>query len=78
MELDGVVQDGVIVPQGECPLPNGTKVRIRADGAPATDEPAIWQKLREIGRKYEQLPCDPPADFAANHDHYIHGTPKSS
>jgi hypothetical protein len=28
MEIEGVVQNGVIVPQGGCPLPEGTKVTI--------------------------------------------------
>jgi hypothetical protein len=39
VELEGVVQDGVIVPVGECPLANGTKVTVRI--APRTaDLPA--------------------------------------
>jgi predicted DNA-binding antitoxin AbrB/MazE fold protein len=36
MELEGVVQNGVIVPQGECSLPEGTKVRIVPNGADET------------------------------------------
>ena len=38
MELEGVVQNGVIIPQGECSLPEGSKVRIRPveqNGPPA-------------------------------------------
>jgi hypothetical protein len=28
MEIEGIVHNGVIVPQGGCPLPEGTKVRV--------------------------------------------------
>lgn len=31
MELEGVVHNGVIVPEGECALPEGTRVRIVPD-----------------------------------------------
>jgi hypothetical protein len=75
MELDDVAQDGAIVPQNEHPLTDGTTARGPGESelqAPTT----IWDRLRQIAQKYEQLPCDLPADFAANHDHYIHGTPK--
>jgi hypothetical protein len=76
MELDGVVQNGVIVPQGNCPLPNGTKVRIHADAAPAAAEPTIWDKLRDLGKKAKLRDTNLPADLAENHDHYLHGRPK--
>jgi predicted DNA-binding antitoxin AbrB/MazE fold protein len=33
MEIKGVVQNGVIVPQGGCPLPEGTKVTITLSSA---------------------------------------------
>ncbi len=74
MELEGTIHDGVAVPDGECPLPDGTKVRITSESQ--MPQPTIWDNLRKIAKKYEQLPCDLPADFSAEHDHYIHGTPK--
>jgi hypothetical protein len=80
MELDGVVQNGVIVPQSECALPEGTRVRIEAippdEGAAV--EPAIWQKLFRLGQKAKQRTTNLPIDLAENHDHYIHGRPKRS
>jgi predicted DNA-binding antitoxin AbrB/MazE fold protein len=74
MELDGVVQNGVIVPQGECSLPEGTKVRITAE--PELQTPTIWDKLRQLAEKYESQPCDLPSDLSINYDHYLYGTPK--
>ena len=71
-----MVQNGVIVPDGGCPLPDGTKVRIHADAPPAPDRPTIWQKLRDLGKKAELRETNLLADLAENHDHYLHGRPK--
>jgi predicted DNA-binding antitoxin AbrB/MazE fold protein len=74
MEIEGVVQNGVIVPRGKCPLPEGTKVIItpssigRAAGR--------WDDLLQLVDEVESEPCDLPTDLAANHDHYISGAPK--
>ncbi len=38
-----------------------------------TQQPVV-QKLRALAGKGRNL----PADLAANHDHYLHGTPKRS
>jgi len=50
----------------EIPLPNGTS-------AAATKTP-----LAELGELIDRLPSDPdwPPDAAAQHDHYLYGTPK--
>jgi hypothetical protein len=40
MEIEGVVQDGVIVPQGGCPLPDGTRVTISP--SPADKSAGRW------------------------------------
>lgn len=34
----------------------------------------VFEKLRSLAGKARNL----PADLAANHDHYLHGTPKRS
>ena len=39
-----------------------------------TPQPPVLQKLRSLAGKGRNL----PADLAANHDHYLHGTPKRS
>ena len=74
MELEGTIHDGVAVPDSECSLPEGTKVRITPEPARAT----IWDKLRILGKKAELRETKLPADLAENHDHYLHGRPKRS
>ena len=76
MELEGTIHDGVAVPDGECSLPEGTKVRITPDG-PAVRRRPNWDRLIALARKVEQMPCDLPEDLSENHDHYLHGQPKS-
>jgi hypothetical protein len=81
MELEGTVHGGVIVPDGTCSLPEGSRVRIRVVQQNGQTEnqkegPTIVQKLRKLAEKYERLPCDLPDDYAINHDHYLHGLPK--
>ena len=67
MELEGTVHNGVIVVEGESPLPEGAKVKVVI---PA--ESTLGERLR----KFKGVAQDLPADLAENHDHYLHGTPK--
>lgn len=64
-----VSENGTIVLPPEAKLPAGTRVRVEA--MPADDRP-IGQKLLDLAGVVK----DWPADFAANHDHYLHGAPK--
>jgi len=70
MELEGVVHNGVIVPDDATALPEGTRVRI----LPAAGEsaPPFGQRF---GRFKGAIP-GLPADLAAQHEHYRLGTPK--
>lgn len=52
-------------------LPEGTKVRIEPI-EPGADRRQLVEKLRAIAQRMPDL----PEDWAAQHDHYIHGTPK--
>jgi hypothetical protein len=69
MELEGVVHDGVVVPDDGSALAEGTRVRI----TPVSDNG------KSFGERYAEfkgaLP-DLPADLAEQHDHYRLGTPK--
>jgi hypothetical protein len=81
MTYKGKVQNGVIHVADGIRLPEGADVQIELvdeDDAIAKNkgEPTIWQKLAELGRWAETIPTDLPEDLAANHDHYLHGTPK--
>ena len=76
MELEGVVQNGVIVPQNGHSLPEGTKVRIQTDAPQPPPGLTVWERLRQFAEECEQQPGDLPADYAVNHHHYRYGTPK--
>jgi hypothetical protein len=76
MELNGTVTNGVVVLDGAATVPEGTRVRVtvpplQARAVPPADEPTMKWLLR-----YSGAIEDMPADFAEQHDHYIHGTPK--
>jgi len=70
MELEGVVHNGVIVPDGAMALAEGTCVRIT---------PAPLEKPRPFGERFAQFKGAVPGlpeDLAEQHDHYRLGTPK--
>ena len=73
MELEGTVRNGVIVVDGSSPLVEGTKVRITIE---TPGEPSRNLTLRERLLRTRWNCRRPPAGYRANHDHYIHGTPK--
>ena len=52
------------------PWPEGVEVNI-AVVEPQTPEATVWDKLLALAGTVEG-----PVDWAQNHDHYIHGTPK--
>lgn len=70
MELEGVVHNGVIVPDNGQTLTEGMRVRI---------EPVGVSKQTTFGQVFEDLVIDSPdlpTDLAAQHDHYRLGKPK--
>ena len=70
MELEGVVHNGVIVPDDAQALTEGTRVRI---------EPVTADKQTTFGELFGDLVIDCPdlpTDLAAQHDHYRLGKPK--
>jgi hypothetical protein len=69
MELQGTVRNGLIVLDSAEPLPEGARLRVILETA--EPKPTLSGLL-----KYAGLLSDMPADFAEQHDHYIHGTPK--
>ena len=70
MLLEGTIKNGTIVLDQPSSLPDGERVEVELK-AIAQAEPTFIDLLEFAG-------CMPdmPADFAAQHDHYIHGTPK--
>lgn len=65
----------VFIPEDPVNLPIGQVLEIHFTPAPNGKEPTALQKLAAALR---QLPDDPdaPTDLAAQHDHYLYGTPK--
>ena len=70
MQLEGHVSGGVVVLDDATALPEGTRVRIEPIAAPAP--PTLASKFKNVIGQATSL----PADMAAQHDHYIHGSPK--
>jgi hypothetical protein len=77
--IDGHIENGQIVLNQEISLPEGMKVRVEllSDGetTPKADAPpgTQFEHYKSIIGAIDDL----PSDFAAQHDHYVHGTPKS-
>ena len=70
MELEGVVHNGVIVPDDAMALPEGTRMRI----IPAPpDQP---KPFGERFARFKGAASGLPANLAEQHDHYRLGTPK--
>ena len=74
MTLQGTVINGAIVLDHAAQLPEGARVEVIFEDKPAAQE-AGTATLAFL-MKYAGCMKDLPADFAAQHDHYIHGTPK--
>ncbi len=70
MTLEGTFQNGVIVLDQPEQIPEGTRVRVVVEDEDRTESP-----LASL-LKYAGMVKDLPPDFAAQHDHYLYGTPK--
>lgn len=69
----------VFVPEGPVDLPPGYAVEIPVSSPPASPaEPSSKPPLVELMEMLDKLPANPdwPPDGAAQHDHYLYGTPK--
>jgi hypothetical protein len=75
MTLLGYVRNGRIELDEPLLLPEGAKVQIEVLAGTAqtqADGPTLGEKLL----RYAGRITDAPEDLAAQHDHYLHGTPK--
>ena len=72
MSFTGMIKNGIVVPDEEITLPEGTRVKIEPldNGTPIRDN--LMANLLRWAGKGEGL----PDDLAKNHDHYLHGRPK--
>ena len=64
----------VFIPEGPVDLPVGSVLEIPLPNSDSTDS----KPLLALAELAEQFPSDPewPPDAAAQHDHYLYGTPK--
>ncbi len=70
MEIEGVVHNGVIVPDDATALSEGTRVRIT---------PILPETPKPFGDRFGQFKgaaAGLPTDLARQHEHYRLGTPK--
>ncbi len=74
MSFRGTVVNGQIVLDQPAPLPEGARVEITMT-EPAKPEEKPQPTLAAL-MKYAGCLPDLPPDFAQQHDHYIHGTPR--
>ena len=78
MTLTGVVKNGAVLLENGRTIPDGTHVQVIIPDS-AVNQPAPGGESRPSLAglmKYAGCLPDLPADFAEQHDHYIHGTPK--
>jgi hypothetical protein len=73
--LTGTVVNGMVVFDGGQSLPDGTKVEVAVRSAPASSDAAGPTLAERLLRHAGTVP-GLPADLAAQHDHYLYGTPK--
>jgi hypothetical protein len=69
MKYTGTVKDGVVVFETPVELKDGTAVSVEPSAAPAS---TLGKRLK----KFQGIMKGFPADFAQNHDFYLHGQPK--
>jgi hypothetical protein len=70
MQYEGHVAGGVIVLDDKADLAEGTRVQI---------VPIVPQEPRTLAERFKNVigkASGLPDDMAAQHDHYIHGSPK--
>jgi hypothetical protein len=69
MEIEGTVQNGVVVLESASALPEGTRVKVTA---PDLVAPTHYDLFHDVIGQAEGV----PEDLAKNHNHYIRGGPK--
>ena len=78
MVYRGRVKNGVVVLDPPGALPEGVEVRVEIVPA-ETEGPLLEEQGQTLGQKlmkYAGRTVGLPEDAAAQHDHYLYGTPK--
>jgi hypothetical protein len=69
MVVHGTVQNGIAVPNGGEPLPEGAAVTIIVRAPSQPENGSLRDLLLEFAGTIDGL----PPDMAQQHDHYLHG-----
>jgi hypothetical protein len=69
MRYTGQIKNGVVVFDGQAPLPDGVRVTVEPQEPPRR---SLAERLKPVIGIAKGL----PTDLAENHDHYLHGRPK--
>ena len=77
MSLEGHIHEGTVVFDQPVPLAEGTRVRVEPVSAEKSSNSEQCSLLNQLGDVVGAID-DLPDDFAAQHDHYLYGTPKRS
>lgn len=72
MTYRGHIENGVVVMDEQCAIPDGTVVSIE----PITDIQDQYRSLSEGLLRLAGTITDMPPDMSVNHDHYLYGCPK--
>ena len=70
MTYRGHLENGVVVLDEPVSLPDGARVRVEPEEPER--ELTLADRLKDVVGILKGM----PSDFAEQHDHYIHGTPK--
>ena len=71
MVLEGTIRNGTIVLDQPSVLPEGSRVEVVVKATAQEASPLGEMLLRHAGKAVGL-----PEDLAAQHDHYLHGTPR--
>ena len=82
--IDATYEDGVLKPAQPLPLAEHEKVRVTVEQQPAAPQsvapkggPSLGELIAAMARALPPGALDNlPDDLAAEHDHYLYGTPK--
>ena len=65
-----------LIPTEPLDLPKGATLRLRVEAPEELNVPRQEGSLSDALLAFSGIMEGFPADFAKNHDHYLHGTPK--
>jgi predicted DNA-binding antitoxin AbrB/MazE fold protein len=75
MTINAVYENGVFRPLGAVALPENCEVELSFVAKPVEGGHPALARLIQIAEQFPDNP-DSPTDLAAQHDHYLYGTPK--